>query len=132
VKVERRETEGDVARDSIREIVAHPSGLGRGGSDARVTVSGMITLAEAYRVMREAEGVAFECREVRGRLDAFVSGELAPVACRSVRAHLDECGDCDRLHRDMRRVRDRLRRAVHGDEAPDALREAVLRRLRGE
>lgn len=92
----------------------------------------MIEVNEAVRQMSEAEGIGFGCREIRGRLDAYVSRELDPVSDRRVRDHLDVCPTCSRLCEDIERVRGVLRRAVHHDATPDSLRESILRRIRGD
>jgi anti-sigma factor (TIGR02949 family) len=82
--------------------------------------------------MSETDAIAAECHAIRGLLDAFLSGELAAESEAVVREHLATCEDCRRLHADMRRVRDKLRRAVRSDVAPDALRDSILRKIRGE
>jgi anti-sigma factor (TIGR02949 family) len=92
----------------------------------------MITLAHAYRVMSDAESARFECRRVRGMLDSFASGELGAVDDAFLRAHLDTCEDCSLAHEATSRMRDQLRRAARRDVAPDSLRAAILKRVRGE
>ena len=42
------------------------------------------------------------CARVRSQVSAYLDGDLAPAAERSVRAHLDACGACARHHESLR------------------------------
>jgi anti-sigma factor RsiW len=63
-------------------------------------------------------------------LDAHLSGELDAEAARETRAHLKECGGCAALLDERLRVRDLLRRAVRGGQAPPALADAIRAMIR--
>ena len=59
-----------------------------------------------------------------------MSGELDAEAARETRAHLNECEPCAGLLEERRRVRDLLRRAVRGVQAPPALADAIRAMIR--
>jgi anti-sigma factor (TIGR02949 family) len=71
-----------------------------------------------------------KCGNVRRGLDAHLSGELDAEAARETRAHLKECGACAALLEERLRVRDLLRRAVRGVQAPPALAGAIRGMIR--
>jgi len=80
--------------------------------------------------MGSANSTEGACRKARGLLDAHLSGELDPEAGRETRAHLRECAACAARLEEHLRVRDLLRRAVRGVEAPPRLVGAVRAMLR--
>lgn len=59
-----------------------------------------------------------------------MSGELDAAAARETRAHLKDCGACAALLEERLRVRDLLRRAVRGVQAPPALAGAIRAMIR--
>jgi anti-sigma factor RsiW len=59
-----------------------------------------------------------------------LSGEPGAEAARETRAHLKECGACAALLEERLRVRDLLRRAVCGVQAPPALADAIRGMIR--
>lgn len=65
------------------------------------------------------------CGDVRRGLDAHLSGELGADAAHATRAHLRECAACAALLEGRMRVRDLVRRAVRGVEAPPRLAGAI-------
>jgi anti-sigma factor RsiW len=58
-------------------------------------------------------------------LDAHLSGELDAAAARLAGAHLKGCAPCAALLEERLRVRDLLRRAVRGVQAPPHLAGAI-------
>ena len=70
------------------------------------------------------------CGKVRRGLDAHVSVELDAEAARETRAHLKECAPRAALLEERLRVRDLLRRAVRGVQAPPALAGAIRALIR--
>jgi anti-sigma factor RsiW len=70
------------------------------------------------------------CRRARKGLDAHVSGELDSVAERETRGHMKDCAACAALLEERLRVRELLRRAVRGVEAPAHLSGAVRAMMR--
>ncbi len=70
------------------------------------------------------------CGKVRRGLDAHLSGELDAGAARQTRAHLKDCGVCAALLEERLRVRDLLRRAVRGAEAPPHLAASIRAMIR--
>ena len=71
-----------------------------------------------------------KCGNVRRGLDAHLSGELDAGAARATRAHLNECEPCAALLEERLRVRDLLRRAARGVQAPPRLAGAVRAMIR--
>lgn len=65
------------------------------------------------------------CGNVRRSLDAHISGELDAGAARATRAHLKECAPCAALLEERLCVRDLLRRAVRGVQAPAHLADTI-------
>jgi anti-sigma factor RsiW len=59
-----------------------------------------------------------------------LSGELDAAVTRETRAHLKECAPCAALLEERLRVRDLLRRAVRGVQAPPALAGAIRAMVR--
>ncbi|MBV9928189.1 MAG: zf-HC2 domain-containing protein [Acidobacteria bacterium] len=70
------------------------------------------------------------CGEVRRGLDAHLSGELGAGAARRTRAHIKECAPCAALAAERLRVRELLRRAVRGVQAPPHLAGAIRAMMR--
>ena len=70
------------------------------------------------------------CGKVRRGLDAHLSGETDAESARETRAHLKECGACAALLAERLRVRDLLRRAVRGVQAPPHLAGAIRAMMR--
>ena len=70
------------------------------------------------------------CRKARGALDAHTSGELNAEVERETRGHLNVCAPCAVLLDERLRVRDLLRRAVRGVEAPAHLAGAIRAMIR--
>ena len=70
------------------------------------------------------------CPKARRALDAHVSGELDSEAERETRAHLEGCVACAAQLGERLRLRDLLRRAVRGVEAPPALAGAIRAMIR--
>jgi len=58
--------------------------------------------------------VTDECREVRGRADAFLSGQLLVETMQDVLRHLDGCAACRAEFEGRRRLRTALRSAFEG------------------
>lgn len=59
-----------------------------------------------------------------------MSGELDAEAARATRAHLEGCGTCAALLEERRLVRDLLRRAVRGAQAPPGLAGSIRAMIR--
>lgn len=70
------------------------------------------------------------CGKVRRGLDAYLGGGPDAEAARETRAHLKECGACSALLEERLRVRDLLRRAVRGVQAPPHLAGAIRAMIR--
>ena len=70
------------------------------------------------------------CRTARRLLDAHVSGELDAAAGRETSEHLSVCAPCATLLEERLRVRDLLRRAARGVEAPPPLAGAIRAMIR--
>jgi anti-sigma factor (TIGR02949 family) len=70
------------------------------------------------------------CGKVRRGLDAHLGGELDAAAAGETRAHLKECAPCAALLEERLRVRDLLRRAVRGVQAPPALAGSIRAMIR--
>jgi anti-sigma factor (TIGR02949 family) len=70
------------------------------------------------------------CAEVRRGLDAHLGGELGAGAERATRAHLEECEPCAALLEERLRVRELLRRAVRGVQAPPHLAVSIRAMIR--
>ena len=70
------------------------------------------------------------CGNVRRGLDAHLSGEPDSEAARETRAHLKECAPCAALLEERLRVRELLRRAVRGVQAPPHLAGAIRAMIR--
>jgi anti-sigma factor RsiW len=75
--------------------------------------------------MGSANSTRGACRTARRLLDAHASGELDASAGRETREHLSACAPCANLLEERLRVRDLLRRAVRGVEAPPRLAGAI-------
>jgi anti-sigma factor RsiW len=71
------------------------------------------------------------CVQVRARLEALVDGELDAGQAAALRAHLAECASCRAHHAEASSLPNRLA-AIVGPDAPPALVDSVLRRVRGE
>jgi anti-sigma factor RsiW len=67
-------------------------------------------------------------RFARRRLSAYVDGELEPDARRRVRRHFDDCEDCGRAERSLRRLIDGLR--LLSGRYPPCLADAAIERVR--
>ncbi|HEV2764484.1 MAG TPA: zf-HC2 domain-containing protein [Pyrinomonadaceae bacterium] len=80
--------------------------------------------------MSSANSLKRACPKARRRLDAHMSGELDRDAERETRAHLEDCGPCAVLLAERLRVRDLLRRAVRGVEAPGHLAGTIRAMIR--
>jgi anti-sigma factor (TIGR02949 family) len=65
-----------------------------------------------------------ECREVEGRLGAYLDGELDPAVSTSVRDHAETCAACRQRLANLESVGRMVRRAPYY-QAPDALRARV-------
>ena len=70
------------------------------------------------------------CGNVRRGLDSHLSGELDAATTRETAAHLKECGACAALLEERLRVRDLLRRAVRGVQAPPHLAGSIRALIR--
>jgi anti-sigma factor (TIGR02949 family) len=64
-------------------------------------------------------------RELELQLDAYVDGELAPGEAQELEAHLQECGECARLHDARMALSNAIREQVPAWRAPDELRKRV-------
>ncbi|HEV2062274.1 MAG TPA: zf-HC2 domain-containing protein [Solirubrobacteraceae bacterium] len=64
----------------------------------------------------------------RRRLSALVDGELAPDEARRVRRHVDECDDCSRAERSLRKLIGGLR--LLRRRQPPHLADESIERLR--
>jgi len=70
------------------------------------------------------------CRRVRGRLDAYLDGELLTETSLELLRHLSGCEECGQELDGRARVRNRLKAAVRQTEAPVELASRVRGRLR--
>ncbi len=59
-----------------------------------------------------------DCKKLREVLDAYVDRELSPDAAAQAEAHIAECNPCRRASEGLTRLREALRAAVGGPEAP--------------
>ena len=80
--------------------------------------------------MGSANSKKVTCRTARGALDAHTSGELNSEVEREAREHLNVCAPCAVLLEERLRVRDLLRRAARGVEAPPRLAGAIRAMIR--
>lgn len=71
-----------------------------------------------------------DCKEFRELLDLYVDGELSPEATLSARAHLEECGACSRVERQLVRLRGAVKRVVSEVELPLELERKVRKLAR--
>ncbi len=71
-----------------------------------------------------------DCKEFRELLDLYVDGELSPEATLSARAHLEECGACSRVERQLGRLRGAVKRVVGEVEPPLELERRVRKLAR--
>jgi mycothiol system anti-sigma-R factor len=62
-----------------------------------------------------------DCREVEGRLGAYLDGELEPAVSASVRAHVDACAACRQRMANLESIGRMVRRAPYY-QAPETLR----------
>lgn len=70
------------------------------------------------------------CGKIRRGLDAHLSGELDAAAARATGAHLKECARCAALFEERLRVRELLRRAARGVQAPSRLAGSIRAMMR--
>lgn len=61
-----------------------------------------------------------DCDEALANLYTYLDAELEEVRCDEIKAHLAECGGCDRPYDFERRLRDVIR-AKLDEEVPDAM-----------
>ena len=73
-----------------------------------------------------------DCKEFRELLDLHVDGELSPEATLSARAHLEGCGACSRVERQLIRLRGAVKRVVKEVEPPPELERAIRKLARPE
>jgi len=75
-----------------------------------------------------------DCKELFGRLSAYLDGELSPEACREIEEHLCDCPPCIEFINSFRRTVDLCRRfepsGAPAPVSPEAKQQllAVLRR----
>ena len=72
---------------------------------------------------------AKDCSEVIHQIFVFIDNELDQASCGEIQQHLDECGPCLAKYDLERTVKSLVARSC-SEQAPDALREKVLVRIR--
>jgi anti-sigma factor RsiW len=80
--------------------------------------------------MGSTETLKGACGKVRRGLDAHLGGETDAAAARETRTHLKECAPCAALLEERLRVRELLRRAVRGVQAPPHLAGSIRALIR--
>jgi Putative zinc-finger len=65
------------------------------------------------------------CRQWRGRLDAYADRELSPQEMAQIEEHLAECRSCRTIAVNLQRLRDSVREAAGQPDAPAYLVEEV-------
>ncbi len=73
-----------------------------------------------------------DCAECLERLYPYLDRELRPDEVTAVRAHLDECGGCEKNFVLEERFLARVRDCCAEDKAPSELRTRIVTRLRME
>jgi anti-sigma factor RsiW len=72
-----------------------------------------------------------KCRSARKMMSALIDGKLRPAEKESVTHHIQDCGDCRKLHQEMLTVHD-LFIAAGQHEAPQGFSKKVMAELRTE
>jgi mycothiol system anti-sigma-R factor len=72
---------------------------------------------------------AEDCSQVIHQIFTFIDNELEQADCAAIQQHLDECGPCLAKYDLERTVKSLVARSC-SEQAPDALREKVLLRIR--
>ena len=72
-----------------------------------------------------------QCKRIQTYLDSYLNNELMVETNHEVLRHLETCEACSRSLEDRARLKAQLKRAVIQEYAPAALRERIVRDLRG-
>ena len=72
-----------------------------------------------------------KCRSARKMMSALIDGELSPAEKESLTRHIQDCGDCRKLHQEMLAVHD-LFTAAGQHKAPQGFSKKVMAELRME
>jgi predicted anti-sigma-YlaC factor YlaD len=72
-----------------------------------------------------------KCRSARKMMSALIDGELSPAEKESVTRHIQDCGDCRKLHQEMLVVHD-LFTAAGQHKTPRDFSKKVMAELRTE
>ncbi len=70
-----------------------------------------------------------DCSQVIHQIFTFIDNEMDQADCAVIQKHLDECGPCLAKYDLERTVKSLVQRSC-SEQAPDALREKVLVRIR--
>jgi mycothiol system anti-sigma-R factor len=69
------------------------------------------------------------CREVLERAFEYLDGEMGPMDCDAVKAHLEECVSCLEQVREDERLKQVIRDGCPCETAPEDLRARILVRI---